>query len=101
MTRIPSLVLLAAALAFAPAAPAGAAVDGAPMTLRPVAGGPHEPAPLILAQRTCPEARSCREAVGIWGNGYRRADGDGDGIPCESVCRSRSQVNEIRAQIGC
>ena len=83
------LALLAAATHLAP--PAAHATPAAEPGL----------APIILAQRTCGEARSCREAVIMWCNGYRRADGDGDGIPCERVCRSRAQVNEIRAQIGC
>ena len=54
-----------------------------------------------VQRRTCRDARSCRDAVVMWCNGYRRADGDNDGIPCETVCRSRSQVNEIRREIGC
>ncbi|MGP9819492.1 excalibur calcium-binding domain-containing protein [Salinarimonas sp. NSM] len=59
-------------------------------------------APIILAQRrTCRSARSCREAVEMWCGGYSRADGDNDGIPCETVCRSRAQVDEIRRAIGC
>ncbi|WP_084327540.1 excalibur calcium-binding domain-containing protein [Salinarimonas rosea] len=63
---------------------------------------PTQGAPIVLAQRrTCRSARSCREAVEMWCGGYRRADGDGDGIPCESVCRSRAQVEEIRSAIGC
>ncbi|WP_244645071.1 excalibur calcium-binding domain-containing protein [Salinarimonas ramus] len=57
---------------------------------------------MLLAQRrTCSSARTCEEAVIMWCDGYRRADGDGDGIPCETVCRSRRQVDEIRRAIGC
>lgn len=89
MTRLSSLALLAAAGLLA--APAAYATPAAETALTP----------LILAQRTCGDARNCREAVIMWCNGYRRADGDNDGIPCERVCRSRAQVNEIRAQIGC
>ena len=59
-------------------------------------------APFILAQRrSCRSARSCREAVEMWCGGYARADGDNDGVPCETVCRSRAQVAEIRRAIGC
>nr|WP_166802279.1 excalibur calcium-binding domain-containing protein [Microvirga pakistanensis] len=32
---------------------------------------------------------------------HRRADGDGDGIPCENVCRSKSQVDAIKQRVGC
>jgi hypothetical protein len=44
---------------------------------------------------------SCREAVELWCSGYRRADADSDGIPCENICHSREQVDEIRRAIGC
>ncbi|WP_349367510.1 hypothetical protein [Salinarimonas sp.] len=89
MTRLPRLALLAvAALLAAPPSYADPAAE-------------PDLTPLVLAQRTCGDARSCRDAVILWCNGYRRADGDNDGIPCERVCRSRAQVNEIRAQIGC
>jgi hypothetical protein len=56
----------------------------------------------ILAQRrTCKAVSSCEEAVGLWCGGYSRADGDGDDVPCENVCSSRSQVDAIKAKIGC
>ncbi|MFD2236623.1 excalibur calcium-binding domain-containing protein [Aureimonas populi] len=56
-----------------------------------------------LAQRrpSCQTVSSCREAVILWCDGYSRADGDNDGIPCENVCRSLAEVDEIRAEIGC
>ncbi|MFN3363488.1 MAG: excalibur calcium-binding domain-containing protein [Allorhizobium sp.] len=54
-----------------------------------------------LAARSCKQVSSCEEAVILWCNGYRRADGDNDGIPCENVCSSVEQVNEIRRVIGC
>jgi hypothetical protein len=57
--------------------------------------------PIRLAQRTCRDVSSCREAVILWCNGYRRADADSDGIPCENVCRSREQVQAIQKEIGC
>ncbi|MEF2071340.1 excalibur calcium-binding domain-containing protein [Consotaella aegiceratis] len=59
-------------------------------------------ATLKLAQRqSCKTVSSCREAVILWCGGYRRADGDHDGIPCENVCSSREEVDRIRADIGC
>ena len=56
---------------------------------------------LQYARVTCKQVSSCDEAVQIWCNGYRRADGDSDGIPCENVCNTVEQVNEIRQQQGC
>ncbi|MCO6188020.1 excalibur calcium-binding domain-containing protein [Rhizobium sp. L1K21] len=53
------------------------------------------------ARITCKQVASCEEAVILWCNGYSRADGDGDGIPCENICHSLKQVNEIRNSIGC
>ncbi|MBB3937364.1 excalibur calcium-binding domain-containing protein [Aureimonas phyllosphaerae] len=51
--------------------------------------------------RTCKAVSSCEEAVRLWCGGYRRADGDNDGIPCENVCSSLSEVEAIKAEIGC
>ncbi|WP_245417354.1 hypothetical protein [Aminobacter sp. AP02] len=34
-------------------------------------------------------------------SGYRRADADNDGIPCENVCPSKQLIDELRQQIGC
>jgi hypothetical protein len=31
----------------------------------------------------------------------RAMDADDDGIPCENVCRSKSQVDAIKQRIGC
>lgn len=63
------------------------------------------PAPpsFILAQRsrTCKDVSSCREAVELWCGGYRRADRDKDGVPCENVCPSKDLVDQIRTEIGC
>ena len=50
---------------------------------------------------TCKQVSSCEEAVEIWCNGYRRADGDHDGIPCENVCHSKEQVDAYRAGRSC
>ena len=50
----------------------------------------------------CKDYSNCRQAVINWCSGkHNRADGDGDGIPCENVCRSLSKVNQIRRSIGC
>jgi hypothetical protein len=51
--------------------------------------------------RSCKAVSSCWQAVEMWCDGYARADGDNDGIPCENVCRSRREVDRIRAEIGC
>jgi hypothetical protein len=51
--------------------------------------------------KTCKEVASCEEAVAIWCAGYRRADADKDGIPCENVCHSRKDVEDIQSRIGC
>ena len=56
---------------------------------------------LQRARTTCKQVSSCEEAVQIWCNGYRRADGDSDGIPCENVCDTIDQVDQIRQQLGC
>jgi len=56
--------------------------------------------PAIAAR--CTDYWNCEQAVRAWCNGsHPRADGDGDGIPCENVCPNRRIVNQIRAQIGC
>lgn len=55
----------------------------------------------LVRGATCKTVSSCREAVELWCGGYSRADGDGDGIPCENVCHSREQVQEIQKEIGC
>lgn len=56
---------------------------------------------LAQSRRTCKQVSSCEEAVILWCSGYTRADGDGDGIPCENVCSTKAQVDAIRRQIGC
>ncbi|MCO5071591.1 MAG: excalibur calcium-binding domain-containing protein [Rhizobiaceae bacterium] len=58
---------------------------------------------VVVAQRasSCKQVRSCREAVEIWCGGYSRADADKDGIPCENICHSREEVDQIREEIGC
>lgn len=56
---------------------------------------------MLMARLTCKQMRTCEDAVILWCNGYRRADGDNDGIPCENVCGSKREVDAIRAAIGC
>ncbi len=56
---------------------------------------------VFAAARTCKQVASCEEAVELWCNGYRRADADKDGIPCENICHSLKQVEKIRSAIGC
>lgn len=58
-------------------------------------------APILARAATCKSVSSCKEAVELWCSGYRRADGDGDGVPCENVCHSRERVKEIQRSIGC
>ena len=55
----------------------------------------------VAGRRTCKSVSTCEEAVELWCGGYSRADGDGDGIPCESVCSSKAEVDEIKSRIGC
>jgi hypothetical protein len=50
---------------------------------------------------SCKQMSSCEDAVALWCSGYRRADGDHDGIPCENVCHSLEQVEEILSRQGC
>lgn len=57
--------------------------------------------PVVPVKMTCKSARSCYEAVELWCGGYYGADRDGDGIPCETVCDTREQVQAIEAEIGC
>lgn len=58
----------------------------------------------LLAQsyscgKTCGKVRSCEEAVYQWCVcGYSRADGDGDGVPCEKVCGQSSNASLRRVK---
>ncbi|MFY0679887.1 MAG: excalibur calcium-binding domain-containing protein [Thalassovita sp.] len=57
--------------------------------------------------KNCSEVRSCEEAVYQWCVcGYRRADADNDGVPCENHCGQSSQSNlrrikSIKTQFDC
>ncbi|WP_280136914.1 excalibur calcium-binding domain-containing protein [Microvirga vignae] len=55
----------------------------------------------MAQRRSCKAVSTCEEAVEMWCGGYSRADGDDDGIPCENVCRSLSQVEAIKKKVGC
>ena len=66
----------------------------------------------LLAQRyscgrTCGAVQSCKEAVYQWCVcGYRRADGDNDGVPCEKHCGQSTtanlkQVKSYKEELGC
>lgn len=55
----------------------------------------------VAARRGCKAVSTCREAVEMWCGGYAGADRDKDGIPCENVCKSKAEVDRIKAEIGC
>jgi endonuclease G len=74
--------------------------------IKPALGGgavagpsPSEPAPVVKvmptsafgecgSKRTCKEMSSCAEATHYLNNcGLARLDGDGDGVPCQALCR--------------
>lgn len=97
MRKIAMLTAVAAiALSILPASAAGGLRDGqrslSTQRIKDV---------LVARGGTCKTVSSCEEAVELWCGGYSRADGDGDGIPCENVCGSRPQVNAIKQKIGC
>jgi len=51
---------------------------------------------------SCKSYRTCAQAVKAWCSGdHPRADGDGDGIPCENVCKSKKQVQAEKKKIRC
>ncbi|WP_335645693.1 excalibur calcium-binding domain-containing protein [Microvirga ossetica] len=56
---------------------------------------------IVAQRRSCSAASTCQEAVEMWCGGYSGADRDRDGIPCESVCRSKAQVDRTKQQISC
>ena len=46
--------------------------------------------------KACKKYSSCAQVIADYPNGnFGRRDGDNDGIPCENVCRSKKQVNEL------
>jgi hypothetical protein len=56
---------------------------------------------MLVRSRTCKQVDSCAEAVDLWCDGYNRADGDNDGIPCENVCSSREEVEALEGDRHC
>jgi hypothetical protein len=58
--------------------------------------------PLTAYAARCTDYSSCEEAVIAWCAGqHPKADGDRDGIPCENVCSSLEDVEEIKVRINC
>nr|WP_269747379.1 excalibur calcium-binding domain-containing protein [Imhoffiella purpurea] len=52
------------------------------------AGRNREPSSACSSKRTCGEMTSCTEARHYLTDcGLSRLDRDGDGVPCEAVCR--------------
>lgn len=87
---------------FAVAASLQQAVAAGQAALPSGRSGLGRPQPYRVAQaRSCKAVSTCEEAVQLWCSGYSRADGDHDGIPCETVCDTKEQVDEIKAKIGC
>lgn len=57
--------------------------------------------PEISAAKYCKYYRSCAEVIADYPDGkFGKRDGDDDGIPCENVCRSRQQVEDLLNQIA-
>jgi hypothetical protein len=92
-------VLIAALAAMLVAGPAGAVGGSSSQTSKPSVERVKEF--MVAQRRSCSAASTCEEAVEMWCGGYSGADRDKDGIPCESVCRSKSQVDAIKNKIGC
>jgi Excalibur calcium-binding domain len=98
LRRALTIAFIGMAAALPPrAAPAGRGI----LEPGPDAGRERGRAVLMAQRQSCKAASTCREAVVMWCNGYSRADADHDGIPCENVCRSRSQVDAIKSEIDC
>jgi len=91
-----ALAVIAADGSFVAASAAGSHDDG-----RPTISAQHIKNVLMVRGGTCKTVNSCEEAVELWCGGYRRADGDSDGVPCENVCGSKSEVDRIKQKIGC
>jgi hypothetical protein len=92
-------VLIAALAAMAMAGPVGAAGSLSAPAAKPSVERVKDF--MVAQRRSCSAASTCEEAVEMWCGGYSGADRDKDGIPCESVCRSRAQVDAIKQRIGC
>lgn len=60
------------------------------------------PLTVVPAAAACKDYSRCEQAVNAWCEGrHSRADGDGDGIPCENVCRSKEEADRHRAGRRC
>jgi endonuclease YncB( thermonuclease family) len=81
--------------------PPAARASIAPLGLMTAAAAAAGKMPLTTTATSCKAVKSCQEAVILWCSGYSRADADGDGIPCENVCKTLAQVEPIKRQIGC
>ncbi len=77
--------------------PSRVSAPAAPLSL---SNAPAKAIPTSSAT-SCKAVKTCREAVILWCSGYSRADADGDGIPCENVCKSLAQVQPFKKEIGC
>lgn len=52
--------------------------------------------PELSEAKYCKYYRSCAEVIADYPDGkFGKRDGDNDGIPCENVCRSRQQVQDL------
>lgn len=57
--------------------------------------------PEISAAKYCKYYRSCAEVIADYPDGkFGKRDGDNDGIPCENVCRSRKQVEQLLKELS-
>lgn len=57
--------------------------------------------PEISEAKYCKYYRSCAEVIADYPDGkFGKRDGDDDGIPCENVCRSRKQVEDLLNQMA-
>ncbi len=57
--------------------------------------------PEVSAAKYCKYYRSCAEVIADYPDGkFGKRDGDNDGIPCENVCRSRQQVQDLLNQMA-
>lgn len=71
------------------------------------ATGEYQLAQQYSCGKTCGKVRSCKEAVYQWCVcGYRPADGDNDGVPCEKHCGQSTKPNldrvkKYKSEFGC
>lgn len=81
--------------------------SGLAQELTPPRDTPYQLVQSYSCGLTCGQVSSCREAVYQWCVcGYSRADGDHDGVPCETVCgqssaSSLARVRGYKDEFGC